>query len=323
MRTFALAAILAAVTIPGLRAEGPAKKRVAVFDFDNAAAQGGMAITLPFFQSTPPNLGKAVADLLITRLVQDGKITVIERNAIDKLLAEQNLTNSDRTDPLTAAKLGRLLGVDAIVLGSLTHYSYDDKTTGGGRRGFAGFGGDPMTTKHDVKALVQISARIVSPDTAEVLAVSQGAGEIIRKGVKMDARDTYKHTLDGAAGNPIMNEAMDKAISQLAGDLEQNVPKLPPRTPVIDGLVADANESGRLVLNVGAQNGVKQGDRLQVLRAGKEIRDPASGRVLMRDDMPLGEAVVTTVNESSSIAHYDGTEKIQVGDIVKSFPKPQ
>ena len=110
--------------------QAPHKKRVAVFDFDNAAVQGG--ITLPFAETNAPNLGKAAADLLITKLVQEGKVSVIERNAIDKLLAEQNFSNTDRTDPVTAAKLGRILGVDAIILGTITHYDYADKTTGGG-----------------------------------------------------------------------------------------------------------------------------------------------------------------------------------------------
>src|SRR5215472_9672997 len=153
----------------------PQKKRVAVFDFDNAAVQSG--ISIPFVQSTPPNVGKAAADLLITKLVQDGNISVIERDAIDKLLAEQNLTNSDRTDPTTAAKVGRILGVDAIIMGTITHYDFMDKTTGGGGARFAGFGGSSMKTKHDIAAKVLISTRLVSPDTAEVLAVSEGAGE--------------------------------------------------------------------------------------------------------------------------------------------------
>src|SRR6202008_4694677 len=123
--------------------QGPPKKRVAVFDFDNAAVQGGMK--LPFVEMNPPNLGKAAADMLITKLVQDGKVRVIERNAIDKLLAEQNLSNSDRTDPLTAAKLGRVLGVDAIILGTITRYDYIDTTTGGGGGArFGGFGGSSM-----------------------------------------------------------------------------------------------------------------------------------------------------------------------------------
>ena len=311
--------VILALVISGWGQAAP-KKRVAVFDFDNAAAQGGMKI--PFVELNPPNLGKAAAELLITKLVQDGSVSVIERNAIDKLLAEQNLTNSDRTDPVTAAKLGRVLGVDAIILGTITHFDYADKTTGGGGARFGGFGGSSMKTKHDIDAKVQISTRLVSPDTAEVLAVSQGAGEIKRKGVKIDIRDTSQiNVMGGNANNPLMNECMDSAIAQLATQLEQEFPKLPERMPVIDGLVADANESGHLVLNVGAHDGVKLGDRLQVWRAGKEIRDPASGKVLMRDDTLLGEAVVTSVNDISSIAQYTGTEPVKIRDLVKSVPR--
>ena len=73
----------------------------------------------------------------------------------------------------------------------------------------------------------------------------------------------------GNANNPLMNECMDNAIAQLAAKLTQTFPKLPPRTPAIEGLVADANGSGQLVLNVGAHDGVKLGDRLQVWPARK------------------------------------------------------
>ena len=301
------------------RGEAPQKKRIAIFDFDNAAVQGG--VSFPFMENSPPNVGKAAADLLITKLVQDGNVTVIERSAIDKLIAEQNLSNSDRTDPTTAAKLGRILGVDAIVIGTITHYDYLDKTTGGGGARFGGFGGVSMKTKHDITAKVLINTRLVSPDTAEVLAASEGAGEVARKGVKVDIRDTSRIMTGATANNPIMNECMDKAIAQLATQLEQQFPKLPPRAPVIDGLVADASDSGQLVLNVGAQHGVRVGDHLQVWRAGKEIKDPVTGKVLMRDDTLLGEAVVITVNDISSIAHYNGTEPAKVMDVVKSLPK--
>ena len=58
-------------------------------------------------------------------------MSLIERGAIDKLLAEQNFSNNDRTDPITAGKLGRVPGVDAIILGTIPRYDYADKTTGG------------------------------------------------------------------------------------------------------------------------------------------------------------------------------------------------
>ncbi len=66
---------------------------------------------------------------------------------------------------------------------------------------------------------------------------------------------------------------------------------------------------------------MKQGDRLQVWRAGKEVRDPATGKVLLRDDTLLGEAVITKVFDISSIAMYRGTELVKTGDIVKTPPK--
>lgn len=297
------------------------KKRVAVFDFDNAAVQGG--ISSPFFATNTPDVGKAAANLLITKLVQDGNVTVIERNALDKVIAEQNLTSSDRTDPLTAAKLGKLLGVDAIILGTITHYDYVDKTTGGGSH-FGGFGGASMKTKHDITGKVAITARLVSPDTGEVWAAPEGTGEVARKGVKVDMRDNNAASmLRGNTNNPLIAECMDKAIAQLSTKLEQEFPRLPKRSPIIEGLVADASDSGTLVLNVGQQHGLKVGDRVQVLRAGKEIRDPETGKLLMRDDMLLGEAVVETVNDISSVARYEGTEPVKVRDLIRSLPPKQ
>jgi hypothetical protein len=168
-------------------------------------------------------------------------------------------------------------------------------------------------------------ARTGRKHTAEVVAVAEGVGEINRKGVKRDIRDSgsYATTMGGNANNPVLNEAMDKAIVQLGTQVDQTAPKIPTHVPLIEGLVADANEAGRLVLNVGSRGGVKVGDRLQVWRIGKEIRDPATGKLLLRDDTLLGEAVVKSVSEGFSIAAYQGTEPVKTGDAVKSAPKPQ
>lgn len=76
-------------------------------------------------------------------------------------------------------------------------------------------------------------------------------------------------------------------------------------------------------MNVGSRNGVKQGDHLDIWRPGKEIRDPETGRVLTRDDILVGEAVVNTVNDGFSVASYKGTQAVKVGDVVKSPAKPE
>ena len=55
---------------------------------------------------TNVDVGKGIADLLVTDLVKDGTFSIIERKALDKVMAEQNFSNSNRADPTSAAKLG-------------------------------------------------------------------------------------------------------------------------------------------------------------------------------------------------------------------------
>ena len=59
---------------------------------------------------TNMDVGKGIADILVGRLVEGGVFGVFERKSIDKIMSEQNLSNSDRADPMTASKIGRLLG---------------------------------------------------------------------------------------------------------------------------------------------------------------------------------------------------------------------
>ena len=139
------------------------KKRIAIFDFDFATVQTASAAA--FGQNV--DVGKGISDLLVKYLVQDGTYSVIERKALDKILAEQNFSNSDRANPASAAKLGKLLGVDAIVVGSVTQFGNETKNTnvGGGGYGLGKFGIGGVGQKKS-KAIVNVDARIVDIDTA-------------------------------------------------------------------------------------------------------------------------------------------------------------
>src|SRR5436305_14970491 len=105
--------------------QAPRKKRVAVMDFEYGTVRSAVAAVF----GTDQDVGKGISDMLVQKLVQEGKYSVIERKALDKILAEQNFSNSDRADSTTAAKIGRILGVDAIILGSITQFGRDDKQT--------------------------------------------------------------------------------------------------------------------------------------------------------------------------------------------------
>ena len=71
------------------------KKLVAVLDFD----YGTVRSAVQAYFGTDQDVGKGISLLLEQKLVQDGKYRVIDRNAMDKILKEQNFSNSDRVDP--------------------------------------------------------------------------------------------------------------------------------------------------------------------------------------------------------------------------------
>src|ERR1700674_5463161 len=94
------------------------KKRVAVMNFDYATVQSYVS---SIFGSNQ-DIGKGIADMLVDQLVNGGTLSVIERKQLDKIIAEQNFSNSDRADPNSAANFCRVLGLDAIIVVPITQF---------------------------------------------------------------------------------------------------------------------------------------------------------------------------------------------------------
>jgi len=317
-----------ATAAPAAAAQSPApaatgrKKRVAVFDFDYATVHAGVAGI--FGQDV--DIGKGISDLLVNNLVKDGSYSVIERKALDKILNEQNFSNSDRANPNSAAKIGKLLGVDAIIVGSITTFGNDTKTTGvgGGGAGIGGFGLGGFKHKKS-KAVVALDARIVDIDTGEILGVAEGKGESSRESTSMLGGGGNWSGF-GAGGvdfgssdfqNTIIGEATKAAVDQMTAGVIADKDKLQVRTISVSGLVA-AVDSGQIVLNVGAKAGLKVGDQLNVERVSKEIKDPATGKVIRRLSSTVGVIRVTDVDDESSIATTVSGAGFKVGDVVKT-----
>ena len=85
--------------------------RVAVLDFNGfMMGEGGGSVAL----------GKAIAAMLITEFSGREGMQVIERQQIRALLDEQDLTMSGRLDEDRAIEIGRLLGVQYVLLGAVT-----------------------------------------------------------------------------------------------------------------------------------------------------------------------------------------------------------
>jgi len=306
-------------------AEAQQRKRVAVMNFD----YGTVRTNVNTLFGSDQDVGKGIADMMVDRLVADGGYSVIERKELDKVLGEQNFANSDRADASSAAKIGRVLGVDAIIIGSITQFGNDDKKTdisGGSvtrRLGGIGIGG---LSRSKASAVCTITARMIDTSTAEILASVQGHGEESKNGTGiLGTGGTYGGAAAGALDmrsknfrETILGAAVNKAVNDAADGLNQKAGSMPTNVVVIEGLVADASPDGTLVLNVGSAAGVKVGAQLLVKRVGKEIRDPANGKVIRRLEDSIGTVTITEVDAQSSVGKFSGPGQPQVGDTVSS-----
>jgi len=139
--TLALAAV--AFATPG-RAQDAADSRptLAVMYFSNGAIGSQNEELAP--------LSKGIADILITQLAANPGIRVVERDQLEKLLQEQNLSAGGRVDKETAVKVGRILGAHHMI--------------------FGGFVTDP-------KGRMRLEARAVNVETSEIEHVESVPGK--------------------------------------------------------------------------------------------------------------------------------------------------
>jgi len=63
-------------------------------------------------------IGKGVMDLLITDLASNPRVRVVDRDRVQQILAEQNLTKSGAIDAESAVKVGKLLGACYSIYGA-------------------------------------------------------------------------------------------------------------------------------------------------------------------------------------------------------------
>jgi curli biogenesis system outer membrane secretion channel CsgG len=311
------------------------KRKVTVMDFGYATVK----TQVQAYFGTDQDIGKGISDLLIAQLLDGGEYRVIERSALDKILKEQNFSNSDRANPATAAKIGGLLGVDAMIIGDITAFGNDDKHYGGSSAGCAvwhgcGVGGLGISKK---KVIVEITARMVDVNTGEILASVTGRGEVEKSGVTGGGGGNNGWSggggqFDMGSSNfqqSAIGQATKQSVAQVATGLDTKASVIPPPTvvaapvapppPPLDGVIADASTAD-VILNVGSKEGVKIGDSLNVMREGKVIKDPVTGKVLRIMETPIGTLSVTSVDPDSSIGKFTGTGKPQVGDHVKRPP---
>lgn len=284
-----LAAVLSLLVAMGAVAQQAAKARIAVVDLRNTSG----------WNYWGEALGEAAADQLTGELVNTGEFSVIERDRLQALLAEQGLGQSGALDASTVASIGQLLGVQAIVTGSITKFAIDTKRVGIG----------PAAVSR-TEAEVELDVRVVDTGTGEILFVAEGSAKKTLGGVAF--KDIgFEATFDRGLAQEILDPAIGQTVEALLGQTEMLAALTPPPTP---GLIVGSSE-GSFYIDQGENLGIQVGQRFDVFRVIDEIRD-GEGNLLDTLTEQVGVLEVTRVLSQSSICQVVEGEA-QEGDTVK------
>ena len=83
-------------------------KKIAILSFRDTASAG-----------TTTGFGDAISEMMTTSFIKSNYFEVIERAQIKKIMEEQNFNLSGSVDANTAIQLGKLLGVEYLIVGSV------------------------------------------------------------------------------------------------------------------------------------------------------------------------------------------------------------
>jgi hypothetical protein len=181
--------------------------------------------------------------------------------------------------------------------------------------------------KREAKAVCNITARMVDTTTGEILAAVTGAGQSKRGGTSLVGAGGSAYGAGGGAfdmtsknfAETLLGEAVGQSVTDTATQLDDAAAKLPTVKADVSGLVADVS-GNTLILNVGSKSGLRVGDKLEISRAARTIKDPATGKVLKTVTNKIGDATVTEVDTDSATVTFTGSAQAKVGDIAKSAP---
>jgi curli biogenesis system outer membrane secretion channel CsgG len=272
----------------GFSAELP---RVAVIGFDSTAPG--------YIWHINSELSQAATDLMINALIKTERFRVFERIKLDAILKEQDFqAYSGRVDPSTAVKIGKMLGVDLIVTGSVTGILF--QKSGGIKLG-------PVSLKKS-SASVTMTVRAINVTTGEIIFSEVKKGTTSKSGVSIRIPVPGGFGLSSESVTDIFSAIEDicqQAATEFAVKAEFDT--VTASSLSLEGYVVkvESTSSGEITqvyINLGEDSGIEVGNEIKIFQEGEVILDPKTNEVLDRELDLIAQARITEVKEKLSIA---------------------
>ena len=202
-------------------------------------------------------------------LTQGRRFAVLDRRADDLYQQEKRLLQSADVDTAEGARLGKVLGADYLLYGTVDRIAVEEE-----RKNIQLTG----ETRTEVQAAAQVRYSVLAVATRQV---------------KWSSAVELEHAADEELWPEQQAEAvLDDIAARIVDELTENI--YPP-------VVMQVLGGGTVAVNRGG-NTVAAGDLFEVFALGAALIDPDTGESLGRLEMPVGFVRITTVKPKYSLA---------------------
>lgn len=233
---------------------------------------------LDFFERTPytrtkGSLGHSIALTLAVELDKTGRFDVYAREDLENALAELRIENGSLISEAAAARVGKLAKVDYVIYGDIEKLEVTRQEKA-----------DTQTAR------VGVNYKLLAVDSGRLWRTRQLAASAV------------------GAPTDDSREITERAIQHTIEDfVKLSIPEPTGKVALIDA------EKGRFVINLGSTNGITKGTYFQVVRLGREIRDPDSGEVIEREKEIICWGKVDEVGDKIAFLEPGEYKKSDIG----------
>ncbi|MHB1000189.1 MAG: CsgG/HfaB family protein [Armatimonadota bacterium] len=306
---------------PPIVYHGP-KKRLAVSDMEvkvsltttaEPTTTGGIVSTTSISIPPPSDFGTGLTEMLTTSLFNTGRFILLERKMLADIQQEQSLGASGTVDPDSAAKTGKILGSQFLIRGAVTEYTYSRSSTGGNAKFLKGIG--VATSK--AEAMVGLDIRIYDTTTGQIMDSVKAEGRAKSSAAALDIdKDEFKMSASGFSKSPLgqaTRQAIDRAVKFIVDRMEA----VPWECKIAEIDEEDGTISA-IYINAGTGMGLKEGQVLDIYRAGRAITDPETRVVIGRTkDKKIGQCRIQSVTQNLSIAEIIEGQGVKIDDVLR------
>ncbi|GEM_PF-1359069 len=228
-----------------------------------------------------------IYQLVVASFLRTRRFEMAERKRMDDVLSEARFQSSGLVDDSSAARLGRLMGVQWVVIGS--------------------FKGELIAYYGDKRADNVLFRWYTSKLTLNLRMVNVETGKI-------------QEVFDASGSNK--DSTLEKTRQGLMEDTRRKLDRAVANTFPLTGMILRVDSEKDVMVDLGKKDGVAAGDRFQVVEITPDVVHPVTGKVIKGAPRVIGELKAVAVGPESSMMKASGLQgPLKAGQLVESLAR--